>query len=124
MKAALPVIRNTAFGLMVLCFLLVFTVPRRSFDIPCMIMGAFGLAVALLTFWIDESKVQKVFFVMAGGGAAAMLIAFGAFHLLAMCGHKPGGDGGGITVPTVLIGLALTIIGSIGSFVCLFKSMK
>jgi len=121
MKDALPVIRNTAFGLMILCSFMVFAVPVKLFDVPCMIMGAFGLAVALTTFWVEESKVQKVFFIMAGGGAAAVLIAFGAFHLLAMCGHKPGGDGGGITVPTVLIGLALTIVGSIGAIVCLIK---
>jgi hypothetical protein len=124
MKDKLLIIRNTAFGLMILSSLMVFSVPAKSFDIPCMITGAFGLVVVLATFWLTESIVQKVFFIMAGGGAAAVLIAFGTFHLLAMCGHKPGGDGGGITVPTVLIGLALTVIGSIGAIVCLIRSLK
>ncbi|MBM4083763.1 MAG: hypothetical protein FJ272_03155, partial [Planctomycetes bacterium] len=106
MKNALPIIRSTAFYLMICCSFLVSIVPRRAFDVPCMVMGAFGLAVALPTFWIHESRIQKVFFIMAGGGAAVVLITFGVFHLLAMCGHTPGGDGGGITLPMVLIGLA------------------
>jgi len=124
MKNKLPIIRNTAFALMVFCSLMVFGVPVKTVDVMCMIVGAFGLVVAIPTFWLDESRIQKVFFIMAGGGAAAMLIAFGGFHLLAMCGHKPGGDGGGITVPTVLIGLASTFIGSIGAIVCLARSLK
>lgn len=121
MKNSLPAIRISAFFLMIFSFFSVFGVSAKSFDIPCMIMGAFGLAVALTTFWIEDSRIQKAFFIIAGGSAAAVLIAFGTFHLLAMCEHTPGGDGGGITVPTVLIGLGLTIIGSIGGVVCLIK---
>jgi hypothetical protein len=124
MKDNLLIIRNTAFCLMVLCSLMVFGVPVTSIDIVCMISGASGLVVALTTFWIDEAKLQKVLFIMAGGGAAAMLIAWGAFHLLSLVGLKPGGDGGGITLPTVLIGGAATVIGSIGAIVCLARSLK
>lgn len=124
MKDNLLIIRNGAFALMVFCFLMVFGVPRNTIDVMCMIVGAFGLAVAIPTFWLDESRIQKAFFIMAGGGAAAMLIAWGAFHLLALCGHKPGGDGGGITLPMVLIGGVASLIGSIGAIVCLVRSLK
>jgi len=124
MKDKLVIISNTAFCLMVLCFFMVFSVPVRAVDVMCMIVGAFGLAVAIPTFWLDESKIQKAFFIIAGGGAAAMLIAWGAFHVLALCGHKPGGDGGGMTLPVVLIGGAASIIGSIGAIVCLVRSLK
>lgn len=124
MKDNLSIIRNTAFALMVLCFLMVFTAPVKTVDVMCMIVGAFGLVVAIPTFWLDESRIQKAFFIMAGGGAAAMLIAWGAFHLLAMVGHKPGGDGGGMTLPVVLLGGVVSLIGSIGAIVCLVRSLK
>jgi hypothetical protein len=53
-----------------------------------------------------------------------MMITWGAFHLLALIGHKPGGDGGGFTLPAVLIGGAASFIGSIGAIVCLVRSLK
>ena len=124
MKGTLVIIRNTAFCLMVLCSFMVFSAPVTAFDVMCMIVGAFGLVVAIPTFWLDESRIQKVFFIMAGGGAAAMLIAWGAFHLLALVGHKPGGDGGGMTLPVVLIGGAASLIGSVGAIVCLVRLLK
>jgi hypothetical protein len=124
MKDNLLIIRNTAFCMMVLCSLMVFGVPVNTVDVMCMIVGAFGLVVAIPTFWLDESRIQKAFFIMAGGGAAAMLIAWGAFHVLALCGHKPGGDGGGMTLSVVLLGGAASLIGSIGAIVCLVRSLK
>jgi hypothetical protein len=103
---------------------MVFSAPVESFDIVCMIMGAFGLVVALTTIWLEESRIQKAFFIMAGGGGAAMLIAWGVFHLLALVGHKPGGDGGGMTLPVVFLGGAASLIGSVGAIVCLVRSLK
>lgn len=124
MKDNLLMIRNGAFALMVFSFFMVFGVSVHAVDIMCMIVGAFGLAVVIPTFWLDESRIQKAFFIMAGGGAAAMLIAWGAFHLLALAGHKPGGDGGGMTLPVVLVGGVASLFGSIGAIVCLVRSLK
>jgi len=125
MKQALPVIRNVAFGLMIFFFLILFASLGPGFDTPCNLFGSLGLVVLLLTVAIAEPKIQKVFFIIAGVAGTAALITLNSFKMLSWLGHQPGGDGGGITVPMLIVVCPiLFVIGAVGSTVCLIKGRR
>jgi hypothetical protein len=123
MKNTLPVIRNMAFFLMIVSFLSMLTTLNPKFDIPCNVFGALGVVVLLLTIVIGEPGIQKLFFILTGVAGTAALITLNAFKLLSWLGHQPGGDGGGITVPMLIVVCPiLFLIGAIGSIVYLIKA--
>jgi hypothetical protein len=115
-------IRNAAFYLMLAAFASLFAMLGSFFDIPCNIVGVLGLLVVLLTIRLGENRMQKLFFILAGGAGAGYLITMTVFRVMGMLGHKPGGDGGGITVAMFFVVLPpLFIIGAVGSIVLLIK---
>jgi hypothetical protein len=123
MKDMLPVIRNMAFFLMIVFFFSMWATLNPKFDIPCNLFGASGVVVLLLTIAVGEPRIQKVFFILAGVAGTAALITLNTFKFLSWIGHQPGGDGGGITVPMLIVVCPiLFLIGSIGSIVCLIRS--
>jgi hypothetical protein len=124
MKEKLVIIRNTVFGLMILCFFVSVGSFSQMCDILFMPLGLPALAVVLLTIWVDEPRIQKVFFLLAGGAGAAMFITCAVFSIMRYFGHTPGGDGGGITVPMLLGCPIVFIIGAVGAIVCLVRSLK
>ncbi|MBI5822081.1 MAG: hypothetical protein HZA88_24170 [Verrucomicrobia bacterium] len=124
MKDTLLIIRNGALLMQFMGFVGMLTTLNASFDIPCNIFGVSGLVVLLLTIKLGEPRIQKLFFILAGVAGAGSLIALNGFKLLAWFGHTPGGDGGGITVPMLILCPVLFLIGSIGAIVCLVRSLK
>lgn len=112
-----------AFFLMIVSFLSMLATLNPRFDIPCNAFGAFGVVVLLLTIAIGEPGIQKLFFILTGVAGTAALITLNAFKFLSWLGHQPGGDGGGITVPMLIVVCPiLFLIGSVGSIVCLIKA--
>ncbi len=126
-------IRNAAFyaqlatfAAMAAFFLGVFRVPgishAQNYDLLSIVFGTLGLPVLLLTLMVKESGLQKLFFMVAGAAGAGVIITLGVFALLSWSGHTPGGDGGEITVPTLIIVCPiLFIIGAVGGMVFLIK---
>jgi hypothetical protein len=120
MKETLPAIRGVVFGLTILLFLAMFASMGPRFFPACALFGAAGLVILVLTFMISEPKIQKLFFFLAGGAGTAALITLTVFQIMAWSGHPPGGDGGGITVPMLIIICPITfLIGTVGAIVCL-----
>lgn len=124
MKEKLLIIRNMVFYMTILLFFASVGSFRQMFDILFLPLGLPALAVVLLTIRVDEPRMQKVFFLLAGGAGAAMFITCAVFSLMRHFGHTPGGDGGGITVPMLLGCPIVFIIGAVGAIVCLVKGSK
>jgi hypothetical protein len=118
-------IRNAAFYVMLPSFFLallgLFGVSIRSCGIPSMPLALAGLAVVLLTIRLEEGSIQKCFFIVAGASGAGLAITLIVFDIMRMLGCPPGGDGGGITLPMILLCPPLFIIGAVGSIVFLVK---
>jgi hypothetical protein len=99
---------------------------NRCVDALSMVFGATGLVVVLLTIRLQEARIQKLFFLLAGGSAAAFLIALMLHYpidrlAVALFGRQPEDFSEGL-----LLGLfpILFIIGAIGSIVFLIKTRK
>lgn len=123
MKSRALQIRNVAFYLAIPSFFLGlwgllfgtqsircggFFVPKcGGFFVP---LALAGLVVVLATFWVKESIVRKLFFILAGGSGTALAINL-------IVGPVGGGDGGGIFLPMILICPPLFIIGALGGIV-------
>ena len=119
MNSKLLRIRNVVFYVQCAMFVAMMCIMGPRFFSLCALFGVAGLAVLLLTLKLDEPKLQKLFFILAGGAGTAALVTNGVFHILAWSGHTPGGDGGGITVPMLLIACPIGfLIGAIGVAVC------
>ena len=114
MKSRALQIRNVAFYVTLPSFFLVLvTVFGRaigSSGIPSIPLALAGLVVVLATFWVKESILHKVFFILAGGSGTALAINM-------IVGPVGGGDGGGIFLPMILICPPLFIIGALGGIV-------
>lgn len=90
-----------------------------SFFPLCALFGAAGVGVLLLTVVTREPVLQRILFWVAGGAGAAAILTLSIFHILVWAGHPPGGDGGGITVPMLLIICPVGfLIGAIGATLC------
>lgn len=124
MKDTLLIIRNTVFYIMIPLFFVSVGSFKQMFDILFLPLGLPGLVVVLLTIWIVEPRMQKVFFLLAGGAGAAMFITCAVFSLMRHFGCTPGGDGGGITVPMLLGSPIVFIIGAVGAIVCLVRGSR
>lgn len=118
-------IRNIAFYVAFPSFFLGLVLLFGTRSIKC---GAFfvplalaGLAVVLATFWLKEGWIQKCFFILTGGSGAALAITLIVADTMSLLGCPPGGDGGGITLPMILLCPPLFIIGAVGSMGCLAK---
>jgi hypothetical protein len=118
-------VRNIAFYVALPSFFLGLVLLFGTRTIRC---GAFfvplalaGLAVVLATFWLKESLLHKVFFILAGGSGAALAITLIVADTMTMLGCPPGGDGGGIVLPMILICPPLFITGALGGIVFLIK---
>jgi hypothetical protein len=107
-------IRNIAFYVTLPSFFLVLVIvfdrTTRSSGIPSIPLALAGLVVVLATFWVKESILHKVFFILAGGSGTALAINL-------IVGPVGGGDGGGIFLPMILICPPLFIIGAVGGIV-------
>jgi hypothetical protein len=97
-------------------------VPEGWVGVPGTLFGLPGLVVFLVSFWVEERFWHKLVFCLGGGAAGALLITLVVFHVLSLLGRTPGGDGGGITVPMILLCPPLFIIGSVGGIVVLIRS--
>jgi len=128
MKSTTLQIRNVAFYVTLPSFFLVLvTVFGRaigSSGIPSVPLALAGAVVVLATFRVKESIVHEFFFILAGASGAALAITLIVFGIMRMLGCPPGGDGGGITLPMILICPPLFIIGAVGGIVCLVRSLK
>lgn len=125
MKEMLPVIRNGAFALAVMLLLAMFSSMGTKFFPACALFGSAGLVVLVLTLMMSEPKLQKLFFILAGGAGTAALTTLTVFQIMVWSGHPPGGDGGGITVPMLLIICPITfLIGAIGAVSCLLWNSR
>jgi hypothetical protein len=122
MKTRLTRIRNVAFWMMLLAAFLGLGMPQGWIGVPGTLFGVPGLVVLLLTFWVRERLIQKLFFILAGGAAAALFITLVVFNIMRFLGHTPAGDGGGITVPMIMICPPLFVVGAVGSMVFLIKA--
>lgn len=129
MKARSPQIRNIAFYVAIVSFFLVLLTlfgvrSIQSSGIPSIPLALAGLVVVLLTLRLKESVMQKCFFILAGGSGAGLAITLIVFDIMRMLGCPPGGDGGGITLPMILICPPLFLIGAVGGIVFLIKGRK
>lgn len=115
-------LRNAAFCWQIVGFAAMFFMLGPLFDIPCVIFGAAGSVVLLLTIKLGEPIIQKLFFILAGGAGTGSLITLVVFNLLRWSGHTPRGDGGGITVAMLIVACPiLFLIGAAGSIVFFIK---
>ena len=115
-------VRNATVFLMLACFASIFFTSVGLLDYIWSIMGVLGLVVVLLTIRLHETLARRIFFILTGVAGIGFLVTIGVFSLMSLCGHKPGGDGGGITVAMLIIILpAMFLIGAIGSIVLLVK---
>lgn len=121
MKTNVRVIRNAAFYVMLAVLLLSLSSLTALLDVLYIPFGLAGLAVVLLTIRLQEAKLQKAFFFLAGGSGTALLFTCAVFSLLRWSGHTPGGDGGGITVPMLILCPLVFIVSAVGCFVFLIK---
>ena len=107
-------IRNVAFYMTLPSFFLVLVIvfdrAIRSSGVPSIPLALAGLVVVLATFWVKESILHKVFFILAGGSGTVLAINM-------IVGPVGGGDGGGIFLPMILICPPLFIIGALGGIV-------
>lgn len=114
MKSRALQIRNVAFYVTLPSFFFVlvtvFDRAIRSSGIPSVSLALVGLVVMLATFWVKESILHKVFFILAGGSGMALAITL-------IVGPVGGGDGGGIFLPMILICPPLFLIGAVGGIV-------
>ncbi len=125
MKEMLPGSRGVVFGLTIMLFFAMFASMGPKFFPACALFGAAGLVVLVLTLMIKEPKIQKLFFILAGGAGTAALTTLTVFWIMAWSGHPPGGDGGGITVPMLLIICPLTfLVGTVGAIICLIVNSR
>lgn len=133
MKTTTQRIRNAAFYAqlatfvgMIAFFLNIFRLPGLSFtqnyDVLSTVFGALGVPVLWLTFRAKEVVLQKLFFILAGVAGVGVFVTLAVFTLLSWAGHKPGGDGGGITVLMLVVVCPIAfLIGAVGSVVYLIK---
>lgn len=114
MKSRAVQVRNAAFYVTLPSFFLVlvtvFGRAIRSSGIPSVPLALAGLVVLLATFWVKESILHKVFFILAGSSGTVLAINM-------IVGPLGGGDGGGIFLPMILICPPLFIIGAVGGIV-------
>jgi len=122
MNETLRQIRNVVFYVQCAMFVAMLCILGPRFFHLCAVFGVVGLATLMLSIKVVEPRIQKLFFILAGGAGTASLITLAVFYLLAWSGHTPGGDGGGITVPMLIVVCpALFLIGAVGSTVCRIK---
>lgn len=122
MNETLRQTRNVAFYVQCAMFVAMFCVLGPLFFPLCAIFGVAGLVTLLLSIKSVEPRIQKIFFMLAGGAGTASLLTLSVFQLNAWSGHTPGGDGGGITVPMLIVVCpALFLIGAVGGTVCRIK---
>ena len=99
--------------------------PRPGFprwvDLHLAAFSFLGLVVLLLTLKSSEARIQKASFLLAGGAGTALLITLAVFSIMRWCGHTPGGDGGGITVPMILLCPLVFFFGAVSAIVCLIR---
>jgi hypothetical protein len=121
MKSRALQIRNVAFYVTLPSFFLVLVVllgTSSAGGIPSIPLALAGMAVVLATFWLKESIVHKVFFILAGGSGTALAITLIVADSMSLLGcPSGGGDGGGIFLPMILICPPLFIIGALGGIV-------
>lgn len=85
----------------------------------CTAFGAAGVGVLTLTPMIRDTTPRKAGFLVAGGAGTAAFLTVSVFHVLLWIGRPPSGDGGGITVPMLLIICpVLFLIGFAGVGLC------
>lgn len=114
-----PRVRNAMFSVQCVFFAAMMGFMGPRFFPLCAAFGAAGVGVLILTLMTRDTMTQKASFLAAGGAGAAALLTVSIFHVLLWSGRPPSGDGGGFTVPMLLIVCPVVfLMGAVGVGLC------